>query len=59
MTTHAWAKTEDTETSALFRCDVCGVEVRFVKEGYGEPHCGDGSVLPDNADDYVGVCQNA
>lgn len=54
-----WTVTDDAEASVLFYCTTCQREIRFVKEGHGEPNPtpdGDTWLPPENVLDYLGPC---
>ena len=44
-----------TATDVLWRCEICGGEVGFNRQGVGEPW-GSETEIPANAGDFVGPC---
>lgn len=55
----AWTVTEDALESVLFFCTTCSREIRFVKEGFGEPNpvpSGESFAPPETVLDYLGPC---
>ena len=59
-----WATVEDVAESVLFQCNAagCGRQIRFVKQGFGEPNpvaVGAGWAPPDNVLDWLDACPPA
>jgi hypothetical protein len=48
-----WTIKESAAETVLFECESCAREIRFVREGYGEPFT-DGVVPPVDPIEYLG-----